>query len=85
MATQQTSLFINRAASPSTGEYFLVTVCIPWAEVVRLMQQVRRKQGVSGLSQGSLGRERRVTSYGEENLPSDGQSGEMDFQTFDVS
>ena len=56
-----------------------------WAEVVWLMQEVRRKQGVSGMIQGGLGRERRVTSYGEENLSSDGHCGEMGFQTFDVS
>ena len=40
---------------------------------------------MSGLSQGALARERRVTSYGEENLSNEGHSGEMDFQTFDVS
>ena len=49
------------------------------------MQEVRRKQGVSGLSQGGLARQRRVSSYGEESLSSDGQRGEMDFQNFDVS
>ena len=85
MATQQTSLFINRADSQSICWHFRVAVCIPWAEVLRLMQEVRRKQGVSGLSQGALARERRVTSYGEENLSNEGHSGEMDFQTFDVS
>ena len=56
-----------------------------WAEVVWLMQEVRRKQGVSGMIQGGLARERRITSYGDETLSSYGQSGEMDCQTFDVS
>jgi hypothetical protein len=49
------------------------------------MQEVRRKQGVSGLSQGGLARERRVTSYGEENLSKTEHIGGMEFQTFDVS
>ena len=49
------------------------------------MQEVRRKQGVSGMNQGGFVRERRVTSYEEENLSNEGHSGEMDFQTFDVS
>ena len=72
-------------ASQSTSCHFRIAVCRPWAVVVRLIQEVRWKQGVSGLSQGALARERRVTSYGEENLSNEGHSGEMDFQTFDVS
>ena len=85
MATKQTSFFINKAASQSTGWHFRVAVCISWAVVLRLMQEVRRKQGVCGLMQGCSGRERRVTSYGEENLSNEGHIGEMDFQTSDVS
>ena len=40
---------------------------------------------MSGMSQGGLARERRVTSYEEENLSNAGHSGEIDFQPFDVS
>ena len=49
-----------------------------------MMQEVRRKNGVSGLMQRGLDRERRVTSYGEESMPCDEQTGEIELKAFDL-